>query len=49
VAEIAKRARPKLLVLYHQVMGEVPEEDLVEQVRSHYPGAFVSARDLGVY
>lgn len=49
VAEIAKRARPKLLVLYHQVMGETPEEDLAEQVRAHYAGAFVSARDLGVY
>jgi ribonuclease BN (tRNA processing enzyme) len=49
LGEIATRARPKLLVLYHQVMGEVPEEDLVEQVRQHYAGNFVSAKDLGVY
>lgn len=49
LGEIATLARPKLLVLYHQVMGERPEEELVEQVRAHYSGEFVSARDLGVY
>ena len=49
LGEIARRARPKLLVLVHQVMGERPEEELVEQVRKYYSGAFVSAKDLGVY
>lgn len=49
LGEIATRAQPKLLVLYHQVFHKLPEEDLVEQVRQHYPGKFVSARDLGVY
>jgi ribonuclease BN (tRNA processing enzyme) len=49
LGDIATRARPKLLVLYHQVMGETTEEDLVQQVREHYAGKFVSARDLGVY
>lgn len=49
LGEIARRARPKLLVLYHQVMGERPEEELVEQVGKYYSGKFVSARDLGVY
>ena len=49
LGELATRARPKLLVLYHQVMGETTEEDLVQQVREHYAGTFVSARDLGVY
>jgi ribonuclease BN (tRNA processing enzyme) len=49
LGEIATRARPKLLVLYHQVMGETSEEDLVEQVKQHYSGKFVSAKDLGVY
>jgi ribonuclease BN (tRNA processing enzyme) len=49
LGEIATRARPKLLVLYHQVMGETTEEDLVEQVRAHYSAKFVSAKDLGVY
>jgi ribonuclease BN (tRNA processing enzyme) len=49
LGEIARRARPKLLVLYHQVMGERPESELAEQVRKYYSGEFVSARDLGVY
>ena len=49
LGELATRARPKLLVLYHQVMGETTEDDLVEQVREHYAGRFVSAKDLGVY
>jgi ribonuclease BN (tRNA processing enzyme) len=49
LGELATRARPKLLVLYHQVMGETTEEDLVQQVREHYAGTFVSAKDLGVY
>jgi ribonuclease BN (tRNA processing enzyme) len=49
LGEIATRARPKLLVLYHQVMGERPESELVEQVKQHYAGDLVSAKDLGVY
>ena len=43
------RARPKLLVLYHLVMGETTEEDLVEQMKKAYSGKFVAAKDLGVY
>ena len=49
LGDIARRARPKLLVLYHQVMGERTEEELVDQVRAHYSGPLVSAKDLGVY
>lgn len=49
LGEIARRARPKLLVLYHQVMGELPEADLLEQMKAAYAGRFVSAKDLGVY
>jgi len=49
LGEIARRARPKLLVLYHQVLERLPEEDLTEQVGSEYSGAWVSAKDLGVY
>jgi ribonuclease BN (tRNA processing enzyme) len=49
LGEIATRAHPKLLVLYHQVLEHLPEQDLVEQVGRHYRGKFVSARDLGVY
>jgi ribonuclease BN (tRNA processing enzyme) len=49
LGEIARRARPKLLVMYHQVMGETTEDDLVEQMKKAYEGKFVSAKDLGVY
>jgi ribonuclease BN (tRNA processing enzyme) len=49
LGEIARQAHPKLLVLYHQVLGELPESDLVEQMRRAYDGRFESAHDLGVY
>jgi ribonuclease BN (tRNA processing enzyme) len=49
LGEIARRARPKLLVLYHQVLEGLPEEDLLEQMKQEYSGNWVSARDLGVY
>ena len=46
---LATRARPKLLVLYHQLFWSASDDDLVREVRSGYAGAVVSARDLGVY
>ena len=49
LGEIARRAHPKLLVLYHQVLGELPESDLLEQMQQAYSGKFISAKDLGVY
>ena len=49
LADLARRAHPKLLVLYHQVLEKRPEEELLEEVKAHYAGAFVSAKDLGVY
>jgi ribonuclease BN (tRNA processing enzyme) len=49
LGEIARRARPKLLVLYHQSLEKLPEADLVEQVKRVYAGDFVSAKDLGVF
>jgi len=49
LGDIASRAHPKLLVLYHQVLGERSEQDLIEQVQQYYSGKFVSAKDLGVY
>ncbi|HKU23790.1 MAG TPA: MBL fold metallo-hydrolase [Terriglobales bacterium] len=49
LGDIATRAHPKLLVLYHQVLEHLPEQDLVEQVERYYKGRVVSARDLGVY
>ncbi len=49
LGEIARRARPKLLVVYHQSLEGLPEADLLEQIKREYTGPWVSAKDLGVY
>jgi ribonuclease BN (tRNA processing enzyme) len=49
LAVVATRARPKLLVLYHQLFWGATDEDLVAEVRRGYSGPVVSARDLDVY
>lgn len=49
LAAIATRARPKLLVLYHQLYWGDDDAGLLREVRAHYTGAVVSAHDLGVY
>lgn len=49
LGDIARRAHPKLLVLYHQVLEKLPEDDLLQQMQQEYSGKWVSARDLGVY
>jgi ribonuclease BN (tRNA processing enzyme) len=46
---IASRARPALLVLYHQLIWSSTEEELLQEVRSVYDGKVVSAHDLDVY
>jgi ribonuclease BN (tRNA processing enzyme) len=50
LADIATKAKPKLLVLYHQLyFGGATDDDLVREVSSKYNGKVVSARDLDVY
>jgi ribonuclease BN (tRNA processing enzyme) len=49
LAAIATRARPKLLVLYHQLFWGTSDDSLVAEVRRGYGGRVVSARDLDVY
>ncbi len=49
LAEIANQAKPKLLVLYHQIRGTVDDEALVKEVRRTYSGKVLSAKDLDVY
>jgi ribonuclease BN (tRNA processing enzyme) len=49
LAAIATRAKPRLLVLYHQLFWGTDDEGLVREVRRGYDGAVVSARDLEVY
>lgn len=46
---VASKARPKLLVMYHQIfMGKLPA-DLIRQVNVNFRGPVISARDLDVY
>ncbi len=49
LAALATRARPRLLVLYHQLYWGTDDDGLVREVRRGYDGAVVSARDLEVY
>jgi len=46
---IAARARPGVLVLYHQLIWSSTEEALLAEVRAVYDGKVVSAHDLDVY
>jgi len=47
LAELASKAKPKLLVLYHY-SANTPEE-LNAEMRAIYPGHFIVSRDLDVY
>jgi ribonuclease Z len=49
LGDIAAKARPKLLVLYHQIPPGVSDEELLREVHTHYHGVVVSGKDLGVY
>lgn len=49
LAALATRAKPRLLVLYHQLYWGTDDEGLVREVRRGYDGAVVSGRDLEVY
>lgn len=50
LADIANRTRPKLLVLYHQlILPEESEDDLLEEVRRHYKGKVAYGRELDVF
>jgi ribonuclease Z len=50
LGELAAKARPQLLVLYHQLlwMGAT-EEELLDEIRQNFDGEVVSAKDLDVY
>lgn len=49
LGDIATQAKPKLLILYHQLFFGSSDETLLAEVRSHFSGRVVSARDLEVY
>jgi ribonuclease BN (tRNA processing enzyme) len=49
LAEIASRAKPKLLILYHQLFWDMTEESLINEIQQGYSGEVVSGKDLEVY
>jgi ribonuclease BN (tRNA processing enzyme) len=49
LAALAARARPGLLVLYHQLIWSSTEDELLKEIRSAYDGTVVSAHDLDVF
>ncbi|HWX39666.1 MAG TPA: MBL fold metallo-hydrolase [Blastocatellia bacterium] len=49
LAALASKARPRLLILYHQLFFRSSEESLLREVRGAYSGKVVSAHDLDVY
>ena len=49
LAELASKARPGLLVLYHQLFWGTSEENLLKEVQAGYSGKVVSGHDLDVY
>lgn len=49
LAEIARKAHPKLLVLTHQLLWGTTEDDLLSEVRANYAGKVVNAHDLDMF
>jgi ribonuclease BN (tRNA processing enzyme) len=49
VGELAAQARPRLLVLYHQLLWGATREELLAEVREVYDGPVAFANDLDVY
>lgn len=49
LAEIAKKAKPKLLILVHQLFWGTSEAELFDEVYQHYQGRIVSGHDLDVF
>jgi ribonuclease Z len=46
---MAQRARPGVLLLYHQMWWGSTDETLVEEIAAHFDGTIISTVDLGVY
>jgi ribonuclease BN (tRNA processing enzyme) len=49
LAEIASKAKPKLLVLYHQLFWGTSEEELLSEIQSKYDGEVISGKDLDIF
>lgn len=49
LGRLASEAKPGLLVLYHGLFYGVPEETVVDEVRSTYDGDVILANDLDIF
>jgi ribonuclease BN (tRNA processing enzyme) len=49
LAELATRAKPGLLILYHELLEWASEEDILSEVKAGYTGKVAFGRDLDVY
>ncbi len=49
LGDLASRARPRLLVLYHQLLWGATEAQLLAEISSRWSGPTVSAKDLDIF
>jgi ribonuclease BN (tRNA processing enzyme) len=49
LGELANRAKPKLLILYHQLFWGTTPAQFVDEVKKYYQGNIISGNDLDVY
>lgn len=49
LAEVARQAKPEVLVLYHMLFFDASAADLLEEVRSGYDGEVILAHDLQTF
>jgi ribonuclease BN (tRNA processing enzyme) len=48
LSKIVSIAKPKLLVLYHQLFWNENEEEILLEIKQHYDGDVVSGRDMDI-
>lgn len=46
LGDMASRIKPKLLILYHQLLWGATPEELIDEIRSVYDGGIIYGRDL---
>ncbi|MHA1489934.1 MAG: MBL fold metallo-hydrolase [Promethearchaeota archaeon] len=49
LAEIASKAKPSILILYHQIFWGGKEEALLAEIKESYNGKVVSGKDLQIF
>jgi ribonuclease BN (tRNA processing enzyme) len=49
LGDLASRAKPGLVILYHQLRWGATDEDLLSEIKERYDGSVVSGRDLDVF